>query len=245
MENKISKLKKILQEDEFRRALFINHIAAGVEHNNLLRYLSDIKIRTIIDIGANRGQFALAARHHFPKASIHSFEPLKEPAEVYRRAFAQDQLTRLYECAIGSAEKATIIHVSKADDSSSLLPISDLQNELYPGTSEKETRLIIEKPLDVVLSASDIQGPALLKIDVQGFEKQVLEGCKSLLPLFSYIYVECSFIELYSGQALAHEIITFLSENGFYLSGIYNLSYDKKGVAVQGDFLFTRTVRKN
>ena len=51
MENKISKLKKILQEDEFRRALFINHIAAGVEHNNLLRYLSDIKIRTIIDIG--------------------------------------------------------------------------------------------------------------------------------------------------------------------------------------------------
>jgi len=70
---------------------------------------------------------------------------------------------------------------------------------------------------------------------------EVLRGCVTLLPCFSYVYVECSFVPLYSGQELAHEIIIFLNEHGFILSGIYNLSYGKSGVAVQGDFLFTKT----
>jgi len=53
------------------------------------------------------------------------------------------------------------------------------------------------------------------------------------------IYVECSFVELYQGQALADEVISFLREENFSLSGIYNLNYDKSGRAIQGDFLFT------
>ena len=132
------------------------------------------------------------------------------------------------------------IHVSRADDSSSLLPISSLQNTLFPGTDEKEVRTVQVKPLDAVLSAKEIEKPALLKLDVQGFEREALEGCKSLLASFSYIYVECSFVELYAGQSLAHEIISFLDEFGFIVSGIYNLSYDRHGIAVQGDFLFKK-----
>ena len=92
--------------------------------------------------------------------------------------------------------------------------------------------------MEAVLSAKDIKSPALLKIDVQGFERGVLEGCKSLLASFSYVYVECSFLGLYTGQSLAPEVISFLSEFGFALCGVYNLCYDKKGIAIQGDFLF-------
>ena len=132
------------------------------------------------------------------------------------------------------------IHVSREDDSSSLLPITSLQNILFPGTDEKEVRTIQVKRLDAVLVPMDIEKPALLKLDVQGFEKQALEGCKSLLLMFSYIYVECSFVELYVGQARAHEVISFLHDFGFVLSGVYNLSYDKKGSAIQGDFLFKK-----
>jgi hypothetical protein len=130
------------------------------------------------------------------------------------------------------------IHVSRADDSSSLLPISDLQTGLFPGTAEKETRAVTVKPLDRILETKDVLAPALLKIDVQGYEREVLEGCASLLPCFSYVYVECSFLELYTGQALAHDVVDLLSGNGFALEGVYNLTYDKAGLAVQGDFLF-------
>lgn len=237
---KFNKLLNIFRNVFFLKVLFHFGVPASTEHDSLLKSLSNKSLHCIVDVGANRGQFSLVARHHFPGAAIYSFEPLKEPATIYQKIFADDQKIKLYKMAIGSTEKETIIHVSKADDSSSLLPISNLQNELYPGTSEKETRTVIEKPLDAILSASDIQTPAFLKIDVQGFEKSVLEGCESLLPLFSYVYVECSFVELYSGQALADEIISFLMDFGFKLKGVYNLSYDKHGIAIQGDFLFVR-----
>ena len=79
-----------------------------------------------------------------------------------------------------------------------------------------------------------------MKVDVQGFKLNVLKGGNRLLPDFEYVYIECSFIELYDGQALANDIIDFLHQKNFYLRGVYNLYYDKNGVAVQGDFLFQK-----
>lgn len=86
-----------------------------------------------------------------------------------------------------------------------------------------------------------MNNPAFLKLDVQGFELEALRGCEDLLGHFSNVYAECSFVELYSGQALAHEIISWLRERGFSLSGVYNMGYDRNGRAVQGDFLFIST----
>ena len=210
-------------------------VAAGTEH---LGALQSMRSNYIVDIGANRGQFALVARKCYPSAKIISFEPLAEPAFVFRRVFADDPLTTLHEMALGCQEQETDIHVSNADDSSSLLPVTSLQTGLFPGTGEKETRKIQVKRLDSILQREDIRKPSLLKIDVQGFEKQVLEGCSSLLQEFTFIYVECSFVELYANQSLAPEVISFLAESGFALSGIYNVYYNKKGLAIQGDFLF-------
>ncbi|MCD4671765.1 MAG: FkbM family methyltransferase [Anaerolineaceae bacterium] len=233
------KLLSILQVAFYRKALVSYGVAASVEHDVLLCNLGK-EIKCVIDIGANRGQFALAARKNFPDARIISFEPLSEPAAVFTSLFQSDPLVTLHEIALGPESNEMTFHVSNADDSSSLLPISTLQNELFHGTDEKEVRKVIVKPLDAVLCEEDIQAPALLKMDVQGFEKEALQGCKKLLPLFAYLYIECSFVELYVGQSLVHDVIAFLSEYGFGLSGIYNLCYDGKGLAVQGDFLFSR-----
>jgi FkbM family methyltransferase len=237
---KIHKLMRILQNGYYARVLLRHKVAAGVEHTHLLEGLCSGGLKTIVDIGANRGQFALVARRCFPEAKIYSFEPLREAALIFRRVFATDPHVVLYQLAIGPRNEDRVIHVSRADDSSSLLPIAALQNNLFPGTEEKEQRKVTVLRLDEVLFREDIEGPALLKIDVQGFEEEVLEGCQALLPCFSHVYIECSFVELYGGQALAHEIISFLSSYGFHLSGIYNLYYDKKGVAIQGDFMFER-----
>lgn len=210
-------------------------VAASVEHTDLLRRLD---CGHVVDIGANVGQFALISRKCFPDARIDSFEPLTEPADRYEKVFAGDANTHLHRLALGASEGETTIHVSQADDSSSLLPIGKTQTDLFPGTAERETRTIRVAPLDAVLSAQDIPSPALLKLDVQGFELEALRGCESLLDQFRYVYCECSFVELYEGQALAHEVIEYLSRHEFKLSGVYNMTYDKKGLAVQADFLF-------
>lgn len=238
MTSKIIKLFGILfTADKLWLGALRYGVAAGVEHKSVLRHL---ELQAIVDIGANRGQFALVCRKLFPQGRIDSFEPLEKPAARFRRVFAGDARTNLYQYAIGPKEEDAVIHVSKRDDSSSLLPISKLQSTLFPHTEEYATQTVHVCPLERLISKSDIERPALLKLDVQGYELAALRGCQALLPCFEHVYVECSFVELYEGQALAHEVIDFLRQEGFALNGVYNMCYGQGGVAIQADFLFKR-----
>lgn len=232
------KLAGILSMSAWRAALFRHRVAAGVEHDRVLRNLS--AIRSVVDIGANRGQFALAARHCFADAHIVSFEPLPGPAALWRAVFAGDERATLIEAAVGPEPGEAEIHLSARDDSSSLLPISERQNALFPGTAEAGTATIRVVRLADALQAAHIEAPALLKLDVQGFELQALAGCEAMLDRFDWVYVECSFVELYTGQSFADEVIAWLRERGLSLRGVYNVAYDRHGQAVQGDFLFGR-----
>jgi len=234
---KIKKAARIFSHGRYRCALRLG-AAAGVEHEAVLKALAP---DTVVDIGANRGQFALAVRRCAPNARIISFEPLEGPAAVFRKVFAHDTRTKLHTVAVAPEDGIRTIHISGRDDSSSLLPITDLQNQLFPGTAETTTHVISSAPLDKHVAAGDLQGQTLLKIDVQGFEMPVLQGCDKLLPSFSHIYAECSFVELYAGQAFASDIIAYLAARRFALTGIFNVAYDSRGAAIQADFLFTRT----
>ena len=97
------------------------------------------------------------------------------------------------------------------------------------------------KPLNELLSHEDICSPAMLKLDVQGFELEALQGCESLLSEFEWVYCECSFVELYLGQKLVSDVIEWLSKKKFRIKGVFNPSYDNKGSVIQADFLFQRS----
>ncbi len=217
-------------------------VLASMEHREVLLNLRQFGIRTIVDIGANRGQFALAAHALVPDATIYSFEPLDTAARRFNSLFENHPGVRLYQVAIGAENGQSVIHVSGRDDSSSLLPIGELQTEMFPGTAEVRNEPTRVMRLPDVLDAADIAAPALLKIDVQGYELQVLQGCRELLRQFAFAYVECSFVPFYVGQALATNVINLLADENFNLNGIYNLCYGKTGNALQGDFLFVNEV---
>jgi len=233
--SKTIKLAKIISTPALRVALRRHHVAAGVEHQQILH---DLACYTVVDIGANRGQFALVARHCFPHAQIFSFEPLHKPAAIFHKVFTGDPNVELHQVAIGPEAGNATIHVSIRDDSSSLLPITALQNQIFPDTQESGIETIKVGRLEDFISAERLQPPALLKLDVQGYELSALKGCEVLLQHFAYVYVECSFVELYAHQALADEVIAWLRERDFILCGVYNMAYDRVGKAVQADFLF-------
>lgn len=235
---RLKKFCQILFDLSLVSALF-KGVAAGMEHSMVLKSLD---CDYIVDVGANRGQFALAARKVFPNASIHSFEPLVEPLHIFKKVFNGDPNITLYPYAVGREKMISIIHVTKDDDSSSLLPIKQMQSDLFPGTLERETRQVMVYPLSQVLDSSRIPPASLLKIDAQGFEMEVLQGCEEILGKFSHLYIECSFVELYGGQALVHQVIAWLEERRFVLSSIHNLYYGRNGMAVQGDFLFSKKI---
>ena len=235
---RLNKLAQAIQSPRLLKALLSSRVLASTEHR---RVLCD-HLRTAVDIGANRGQFSLAVRQWVPKARVIAFEPLPDPAATFRKVFRGDSKVMLYQAAIGPIAGEAIIHVSEADDSSSLLPISPWQPKLFPGTSEVRTETVrVGRLFDFIL-AKDVVSPALLKLDVQGYELDALRGCMELLQAFDIILVECSFMELYVGQAFAHQVIEFLNMQGFMLRSVYNLEYNRRGEAIQGDFVFAKAM---
>ena len=230
------KALRLLKSRKYRRALC--HGAAGaIEHKTALR---DLSCKTVVDIGANKGQFSLVAVDAFPDACVYAFEPLVGPADVYRRVFVDDDRVSLTQAAIGPKFGTGKMYVSRREDSSSLLEITSLQESMFPGTGLKETTEIEVGPLDHYVRSERIQAPALLKLDVQGYELQALKGCTNLLRLFNNIYVECSFVELYLGQALAYQVIEYLLQHDFHLCGLYNMVSDANDQAIQADHMFQR-----
>jgi len=232
---RLKKLRIIMMQPLLRRALIRHHVMAGVEHRPVL----DRKLSTLVDIGANRGQFALAARA-YSGARVFSFEPFPGAASIFKEVFGADPEVKLHTAAVGESAGKTLLHVSALDDSSSLLPIGDAQSEVFPGTHEVGTLEVEVNTLDGFIKSEDIIRPAMLKLDVQGYELQCLKGCRSLIDKFDFIYCECSFVELYRNQKMAGDVIAYLQSLRFNLAGIYNPLYDVKGNCIQADILFKR-----
>lgn len=233
---RLRKLQVILFQPVLRRVFFNHLVMAGVEHKAVLNR----PLATVVDIGANRGQFALAVRA-LSGAKVISFEPLPDVAVIYQKVFFDDSAVKLHVAAIGEKSENRLIHLSARDDSSSLLEIGDAQSHFYPGTHEVGTLEVKVGALDEFVTQEEIIRPAMLKLDVQGFELQALGGCKSLIRNFDYVYCECSFVVLYKDQKLAGEVIAYLYSLSFRLSGIYNPSYDRDGNCIQADLLFEQT----
>lgn len=229
----------VLASDWFYLCRFVAHgVAPAIEHTAVLQHLP---FDFVVDAGANRGQFSLVCRRLRPGALIVAFEPLPEPASVYRALFVDDARVRLHANALGGERGEAAMHISARDDSSSLLPIAKAQSDNYPGSGEVGTHMVTVGPMSDFIAAEDFGGQNLLKIDVQGYELEVLKSAEALLRRFEWIYVECSYLPLYEGQPLAKDVAEFITARGFALTGRYNVStIEGSEEPLQADFLFTR-----
>jgi len=205
-------------------------VAATLEHDAALG--SD-SFATVIDVGANKGQFAVYARIRWPNARLICFEPLPEPRAKLARVTRGR--AEIHDCALGAEPGEGRMHLATRTDSSSLLALSARQKTIFGMEQAGELRVPIKR-LDACLS-TPLPRPVLLKIDVQGFEFEVLKGATDLLPHIDTVYVEASYVELYEGQALHEEIERHLTEAGFSLAGRYN-THVHEGEPVQEDLLF-------
>lgn len=218
---------------EGRRALR-HGVLPTLEHQAVLRAL---RPDLVVDVGANRGQFSLDVLRTLPDVRVLAFEPLVPEADVYRSILGSRQNYQLHEVALGAEAGFVEFHVSAARDSSSLLPIGRRQSELFPGTAEVDTERVTVRTLDDYIEDIERSSRALLKLDVQGGELEVLRGGLKALGCFRWVYVEMSFVELYEGQPLADEVAEFLRAHSFGLAGVGRPSISG-GLSVQVDALF-------
>jgi FkbM family methyltransferase len=212
-------------------------VAPSVEHRAVLR---DLDCDLLLDVGANRGQFSLMTRILHHACPVHAYEPLPSEAAIFQAVVGRQPGVTLHVLALGDQPGEAELHVSRQRDSSSLLPIGALQTGMFPRTEEVGTCRVLVVTLDSLPGHWAGASRALLKLDVQGFELGVLRGAREALSHCAYVYVECSEIPLYTGQALYPEVAAFLSATGFQPSKRVNEQWSD-GRLVQADHLFTRS----
>ncbi|MBU3749091.1 MAG: FkbM family methyltransferase [Mycobacterium sp.] len=211
-------------------------VVPGVEHGAAF---TGLEFGTVLDVGANKGQFAAFARHRWPGARVICFEPLPGPrarlAKVLRGS------AEVHPVALGETERQAEMHLASREDSSSLLPLGEAQKRYFDMDEERVVSVPVRR-LDTVVRADELLRPVLLKIDVQGFEFETLQGGSGLLEFVDAVYVECSFVELYVGQKLAADVADYLRDYGLTETGRFNIC--RKGPQdVQADLLFQRAAR--
>jgi FkbM family methyltransferase len=234
---KLTKASKLALVPRWRAGLR-QGVAASIEHDRLpLRR----DFRTVIDVGANRGQFALYSTVRFPQAQIYSLEPLSKPRRQMAALFASEPRVHILAKAAGEAAGTASIHVSGQDDSSSLLPMAVAQLKRYPETAMVGTEDVEVDTLDGLFAGVDLEGPVLLKLDVQGYELQALKGGRELLGRVDAVLTEASFVPFYEGQALFDDLHGLLTDAGFQLAG-GAMSAQAGGRWEQGDFVYERPV---
>jgi FkbM family methyltransferase len=215
-------------------------VLPALEHRHAFHGL---EFDVVVDVGANKGQFAAFAAARWPAASLICFEPLPGPRHKLKKVLSRIASGRfdIRAKALGSTPGESVMHVATREDSSSLLNLGEAQCRLFD-MKQAGTETVPVSRLDNEPGVLG-QGRTLLKIDVQGFEYETLSGAGPRLQEFDAVYVECSFIELYVGQKLAPEVTEMLGAHGFSERGRFNACYDGD-VLVQADLLMMPTASK-
>ena len=235
LRRKAKKIWQLRARPIWRRGLRLG-VAAAIEHQHI--FLRE-RFDTLIDVGANRGQFSLLAKGLYPHARIHAFEPVDEPAARYLEIFGGMPNVTLHRCAIGEAEHSGTMHVGGKSDDSSLLEFAQV-SEIFAVPGEASRQPIAVRPLASVLRPEDLAGRVLMKIDVQGFEDKVIAGAAALLPHIDLIYVETALVELYKGQALFPEVHAQLAALGFRAIRIGHVTGSPVEPGCVADVLYAR-----
>lgn len=196
-------------------------------------------VRTVVDVGANRGQYAQELRAGGYRGRIVSFEPMAAAYAQLERACETDPLWECHNLALGADPGLLSLNVASAQASSSLLPMLQDLREAIPGIHYQAAETVRVARLDDLNLA--LEPPVLLKLDVQGYENRVLAGAQRTLEHVSLVECELSLAPLYDGQAGFAEMIRLLDEAGFSICDLDPFFYDKRdGRVLSVDATFTR-----
>lgn len=197
----------------------------------------------IVDAGAFIGEWSAAAHEQFPEAAVVMLEARPTQRDVLQRA--ADALgvdAGVVIALLGAAPRDAVpFHITEGGTGSSVMSeLSDVP---------RETVMLPIVTLDDAIRglriAPRVVAPILLKLDVQGYEREVLLGGTETLAAAEVVVMELSTKRLNEGAPLAHEMIQFMSERGFHLFDVTGFWREQAtGVLMQMDVVFVRGERR-
>jgi FkbM family methyltransferase len=201
------------------------------------------KIEVILDIGANSGQYARQTRALGYSGKIISFEPLSKAFQLLKTSAKKDTKWDVYNFAIGDSDKENRINISENSYSSSLLEMLPSHLKSSPESKYIGHEEIVVKRIDSIFSdiCKSVNG-IYMKIDTQGFEKNVINGAEASLGQIDTIQMEMSLVSLYKGELLFPEMCLLMESKGYTLISIEpGFTDQNSGQLLQVDGIFHRT----
>jgi len=205
------------------------------------KVINHYSVDLVIDVGANMGQYSLELISGGYMGPILSFEPIQQAFDQLQaesRAFPQWQA---FHMGVGNSSQELEMNISDNLVSSSLLNITQVTLQAEPTTRYNRKEKVKIITLDSFLKDKSLETyhMPLLKLDVQGYELEVLKGASASLPKIKLVQAELSFVPLYEGGPLYKEFLLFMEENNFEIYTIIPGFRDPfSGRMLQADGIF-------
>ncbi len=215
----------------------------GSERAKLARFLSSNRVNLVLDVGANIGQYAKQLRDLGYRGRIVSFEPVSTAHLLLKKAAGRDRdWVVAPRTAIGNKDGIASINVAANSVFSSLLPGDEILGHIDSTSmiahEEQVQMMTLNSLAPRYLHREDV---SFLKIDVQGFEYEVLRGAAEMLEAICGIQLELSLIPLYQGEKSFRFMLDFMESLGFDLHSLASVFADEStGREIQLDAIFVR-----
>jgi FkbM family methyltransferase len=199
-------------------------------------------IDLVLDVGASDGGYARQIRANGYHGKICSFEPRAAAFRALKESGLSDKKWDVMNCALGKANGSLDIHISENGDSSSLLDLAQGSgSESVPVSFIGKERVSVATLDGLFDSIRQDSKNILLKLDVQGFEKEVLEGAEHSLAFIDTIQLELALTPTYQNQMHLHQMCGLLHQMGYTMVSIEPGSYNRAtGQQFEVDGLFHR-----
>lgn len=200
------------------------------------QFLRGRDLGTIVDGGANVGNYTAKMRAMFPSADIHLFEPTPALQNGLRERFASDPKVHCYGQALGSEVGTAMFSVAADSVSSSLL-----EEGKAGGHSVASVVSVPVTTLNEWARDREFRRPIHVKLDLEGNELNALRGANDFLKQVDSLELEVAFVEVRRGQPTLRQILDFTEDNGFSLIDVYpGVADGKTGLSTWADGLFSR-----
>jgi FkbM family methyltransferase len=216
---------------------------AGSDDERLVQLIVARGCETVVDVGANVGQYARRLRAAGWHGPIVSVEPTPASHAALAAAAADDPLwTVAPAMALGEADGTATLHLNVRSDMNSLSPAAPALAEAFPRASAAGTVEVPVRRLDAIFDElASGATRAFVKIDVQGFEAQVLAGAEGALARIEGLQLELPVSRLYAEDRYYLDTLNRLDELGYELAFVFDLYFSRAlGRQVKFDGVFFR-----
>lgn len=209
----------------------------------LRRFLSAFAIDCVLDVGANRGQYAATLRSHVGyRGTILSFEPNPQAFAVLQKQATRDRHWHVFNMALSDFDGTAPFNIMAADQFSSLERPAQTQDDIFA------SRNLVTQTVDMTCRRLDTLLPELkaahgfacpfLKMDTQGHDLSVCEGAGDAIAQMTGVQTELAVRPIYEGGTPYRTMIDWLEERGFLPSAVFANNKGHFPLLVEMDGIF-------